>query len=278
MRMKCSVLGFTICLLAAACSSDPEGGGAGGTGGSGGQGAGGEDGCETVADPSVKDVTGRWAYLEVGSQLTKAPAFAEPFHTVIVSVLILDQTQTGEDVAITGEYCDHYTQDPDAAVHAVIPDAYRDALKPISRAGTFGADGRYHLAPLLEVVGAELADPTEDLPVEPDDPRVIDEDMDGQPGVTIRLTGLVDGEVYVIERKSTELEGVAVSPERLEGLLTFSSEQSVVASDPASIKNSTDATQTLPDQDACNSHFRMVRIAADADCASVIAQIETLFP
>ncbi|MCC6551600.1 MAG: hypothetical protein IT372_01090 [Polyangiaceae bacterium] len=272
------VLGLSLCVAAAGCGSDDAGTGGAGGGGQGGAGGQGADGCDGTADPSVTDVTGRWAYLEVGSQLIQAPAVGDPFHNGIVSLLILEQTQTGSDVAVTGEYCDHYTHDPDAVVHAVIPAAYLSALKPVTRTGTFSG-GAYHLAPLAEVVGAALAAPdTEDLPVAPDDPRVIDEDSDGKPGVTIALTGLIDGEVYAVERKKTELDGVAASPDRIEGLLTFSSEQSVLASDPASIKSTTDATQSYPDPEPCNSYFRMVRIPDTADCATVKQDFATLFP
>jgi hypothetical protein len=278
--MISGVLGAILALSSAACGSDTAGsGGAGGSGpGAGGSGAGGADGCAKTVDPSLTDVTGRWAYLEVGSQLIQAAGFAEPFHNRIVSVLLLDQTQTGEDVAVTGEYCDHYTEDPDSVVHAVIPDAYHAALKPVSRTGAFGADARYTLSELREVVGATLADQDEALPTEPDDPRVIDEDMDGHPGVTIRLTGLVDGEVYVVERKTTAADGVAVSPDRIEGLLAFTSEQSVVDADPASLKDTTAASESLPDPEPCNSYFRMVRVPDGTDCASVNADFDTLFP
>jgi hypothetical protein len=273
--------GLLVGLLGLGCGSDPAGGGgAAGSGGTGG--AGGEDGCEVTADPSVTDISGRWAYLEVGSQLVQAPGFADPFHNRIISVLLLDQTQSGEDVTVSGEYCDHYTEDPDSVVHAVIPDAYKDSLKPISRTGTFAESGgslRYMLPVFYEVAGATLTDvATEDLPVDPTDPRVLDEDGDAKPGVTIRLTGLVDGEVYVVERKSTAADGVAVATDRIEGLLDFTSEQSVLASDPASLKDSADATQTSTDPALCSSYFRMARVPDTADCAYVNAEKDTLFP
>jgi hypothetical protein len=272
--------GLAVALLGLGCGSDPPSGG--GAGGAGGQGTGGREGCDVTADTSVTDVSGLWAYLEVGSQLIQAPGFADPFHNRIVSVLLLDQTQTGTDLAVTGQYCDHYTEDPDSVVHAIIPAEYKASLKPISRTGTFAESGgslRYTLPAYHEVAGATLTDvASEDLPVDPADPRVIDEDGDGNPGVTIRLTGLVDGEVYVVERKSTALDGVAIAADRLEGLIAFTSEQSVVASDPASLKTTTDNTQTFADMEVCNSYFRMVRVPAGTDCAAVNAQKDTLFP
>ena len=37
------------------------------------------------------------------------------------------------------------------------------------------------------------------LPGEADDPRVVDADSDGNPGVTVQVRGLIDGEVYMVQ-------------------------------------------------------------------------------
>jgi hypothetical protein len=231
----------------------------------------------------VTDVSGTWALRVIGSSLIQAPGFGEPFHTRIVSVLLVDQTQNGEAVSVSAAYCNHYTEEDDVApVHAVIPDAYRDSLAVLMRDGTFApGDGglRYRLPRVFEVSGATLADPaTEALPTAPDDPRLVDQDMDGNPGVTIVLTGLVDGQVYAAERRSTDLDGVAVSADRLVGLVAFTSEQSVVDADPPSLKDTVGTSEQLPDPEACNSTFEMVRVPDTADCAWVRDQEAMLFP
>jgi hypothetical protein len=282
--MRYGAVGLVLGLLVLGCGSDPAGGGggAGATGQGGGGGAGGADGCNAEAAPEVTDVSGTWALRIVGSQLVQAPGFGEPFHTRVVSVLLVDQTQTGEDVSMSAAYCDHDSEEDEIApVHAVIPDAFRDTLTPVMRSGTFapGEGGlRYRLPRLVEVSGVTLADPaTEALPTAPDDPRLVDQDMDGNPGVTIVLTELVDGAIYVVERRSTELDGVATSAERLEGLVAFTSEQSVVDSDPPSLKDTVGASEQLPDPEPCNSVFEMVRVPDTADCVWVRDQGATLF-
>lgn len=251
------------------------------TGSAGTGGAGGESpGCAPTAAPDVTDVSGTWAYRAIGSQLTQAQGL-QPFHTRIISVLLITQQQNGDAISLQGTYCDHYTEDPDAIVHAVIPDSFREALAPVTREGTFAASEgglRYKLGPLYEVVGAELDDPTQDeLPTDPADARVVDQDEDGHPGMTLQLQGLIDGSVYVVERKRTELDGVAVATSRIEGRLGFASEQSVLDTDPPSLKPSTAASRTYPDPEECNSTFVMVRTPDDADCAWIKDRADTLF-
>lgn len=282
--MRTIVLAGLLASSLLGCGSDDPagGGGAGATGGDqGGGGGGAAPDCAPVASPEVTDVSGRWAYRAVGSQITR-PQGLSPITTRIISVMLFEQQQSGDAITASGTYCDHYTEDPGALVHAVIPESYLDALEDVTREGTFaaGSDGgrRYQLARLYEVVGAELADVVEDeLPTDPEDERIIDQDGDGHPGVTVRLNGIIDGEVYVAERKWTELDGVAVSADRIEGKLRFVSEQSKLAADPSSLEGMLAGATSSTDPEECNSTFQMVRVPDEADCDWIVEQADTLF-
>lgn len=276
------LLGLTVAALLSACGGD-DGGSGGGGGSTTGQGGGGTGGgamsCDPAAAPEVTDVTGRWAMLVVGAQLVQAPGFVEPIGNRIISVLLVTQTQAGDAVSMSAEYCDHDTESDEVLAGAAIPDAYRDSLQPVTRTGTFaeGTGGRrYHLDTLVEVAGASITDATSPLPTDPTDPLVTDQDMDGNPGITIELTGL-SGSVYAVERRITEMNGVAVSADRIEGLVTFSSEQSVLGADPASIADTVAMTQRSTDPDTCHSYFTMVRVADTDDCVAINAQGRALF-
>ena len=125
--------------------------------------------------------------------------------------------------------------------------------------------------------GDELADPaTDPLPTDPTDPAVVDQDADGKPGMTLRLTGLVDGEIYVVQRGYTAASGAAESADEVRGHVDFVSEQVILESDPTSIKDL--ASQAATDTTPCASFFRMKRLDAGSDCAFVIASFATLFP
>lgn len=262
--------------------SDTEGSGAttGTTSGSTGSGGSSATSCEPEGAADVPDVSGLFAYYEVTSRLVVVPGFSDPFHTRVVTLLLVDQTLTGQDVAFNAEYCDHYTEDPDLAVHVVIPKAYTDSLPPFTRPGTYAKTGgayRLALPELYQVEGATLADPVnEALPTAPDDPRVVDQDSDGKPGLTLRLTGLVDGEIYVVQRGFTKVDGGPQSADELKGPVTFESEQVILASDPPTIKDL--ASQATTDNTPCASYFRMVRVPAGSDCTYVNDNFATLFP
>jgi hypothetical protein len=245
-----------------------------------GTGGGGSTSCEPSGAPDVPDVSGRFALEQVTSQIVVLPGFADPFHTRVVSVLLGDQTQNGETVALSAAYCDHHAEDPDLIVHVIIPDAYTASLAPVMRSGTYakGPSGyRYHLPKHYELEGVVLDDPVNDaLPVDPADPRVVDQDGDGKPGMTLRLTGLIDGEIYSVQRGFTELDGGPLDADAFEGTITFASDQVVVASDPASLKDQEQSSSV--DTAPCSSYFRMARVPDGSDCAYVMSQVETLFP
>ncbi|AKT42736.1 hypothetical protein [Chondromyces crocatus] len=259
------------------CSSDDDGGAGGNTGegGSGGEGGGTVE-CSPDPDTSVTDVSGTWALLQVGSMQVQAQGFAEPFTNRIVDLLLVVQTQSGDKVTMNAQYCDHFTEDPDSVVKATIPEAYRNSLMPVVRVGTF-VDGRFEMPELVEVVGAGLSSSSEALPTTPDDPRVLDQDADQKPGVTILLSGFVDGEVHVVERKKTTLAGVALAADQIEGTTAFSSEQSVVDAIPQSLMAQVSSSEQSSDPEVCNSYFKMVRVEASTDCATLRAQRDTLF-
>jgi hypothetical protein len=281
-----AALAFAFLVSGCSSGSDPDpsssstGMASGTTGGAGG-GGGGEVSCEPDGAADVPDVAGRFAYHEVTSRLVVAPGFADPFHTRVVSVMLVDQTQAGEAIGFDAQYCQHYTEDPDAAVHVIIPEAFVAGMPPFSRTGTYVAAGGSHtyaLPKFYQVQGVTLGDvPNEALPTAPDDPRVVDQDADGKPGMTLRLTGLVDGELYVVQRQYTEiLDGGPVSADALKGPVGFVSEQVILESDPPSLKDL--ASDATTDPSHCVSYFEMARVPDDADCAYVNENFATLFP
>jgi hypothetical protein len=281
----------TLAALAlAACggSDDPAGnGGAGGSGGSPSGGTGGGGGssasCEVTADESAPaDVSGQWAMLDVAARLAQAPTFPEPIPNRAVTLSLLEQTQDGQALTVAGEVCDHWVNDPDdALVRTLIPDGYLTALPPFTLTGTYtvadDGTGSYRLDEYVQLIGMELDDPKGDpLPTEASDPAVFDEDEDGNPGVTVFLNGVVQGDIYVVSRRISEVEAWVTAEGRIDGQLLFDAEERVVASEPGSIKEL--GTVVSPDPDECKSTVTLVKLDADADCASVSERYEELFP
>lgn len=279
-------LAIAACVLCA-CSSGNSGdnngtggSGSGGSGGTGGSGGGIPSLCvSSTPAQDVKDVSGHWAFREVGSQLVQAPGFTTQFHTSVTSLLLVDLTQSGKDVTMKASYCSQ-TVDTDSVVKTVLPDAFVKALAPYTRHGTYevtGGVGHFKLPDFIEVLGCNLASPAQDaLPTDPTDSRVFDQDKDGKPGMTVKLTGLIDGEAYVVQRTTSSFDGAAVTKDKLQGKVGFKSEQIILDSQPSTIKNA--SPKGSVDPEACNSNFDAARLPAGADCQYIISNADTLFP
>ena len=217
----------------------------------------------------------------VASRYVPATGLTTAFYTRTDSVLLASVTQTGTDITITAAYCDQVADtDSTALAYVIIPDSYVKSLKPFVGTGTYamgsaGAD--VLLVPnIVEVQGATLTNPASDpLPTDPNDPAVIDQDQDGNPGITIKLGGIVSGDLYVVQRQKSDLTGIAVSSDRIEGQYGFTSEQNILASNPTTLK--TLAAQTaITDPNLCASTFVMARVQSAWTCTDVNANT-TLF-
>ncbi|MGD0045277.1 MAG: hypothetical protein ABSE84_33575, partial [Isosphaeraceae bacterium] len=156
--------------------------------------------CASAAGAaSVTDLSGTWVLETIGAQTVTAPTYANPFHIKSIGVILIQVIQTGNDVTLAGNYCDRVEQDdPNDPAQVVIPDAWRLTPWPVQRSGSFAPDESGQLTltlpTLIEVVGARLANPACDaLPTDPNDPRLVDDDNDGLPGITIGLKGLISG-------------------------------------------------------------------------------------
>ncbi len=262
---------------------DGEGGeitGGGGGGGvpvpEGGPGIGEEICAEAAPAVPVDDISGRWAYLEVQTQIVQAPAIADPFQNVVVTAVLLDQTQDGDSVNGTGTVCHRHTDG--SVVSVAIPDRVIESIDPFPYTATYSADGSYVMDPVYLLLGYVPDDPTDvsELPASADDERVYDQDGDGNPGVTMVLSGLMDGQVYAVQWNRIAPAGATVAEDRIEGLLDFDLAEHVIGSDPALIAQLT--PEAFPDPEPCWSTFRMVRVPDEADCAWLEAELVTLFP
>ena len=107
------------------------------------------------------------------------------------------------------------------------------------------------------------------LPRAADDPSVVDWDRDGQPGATLGLAVPIapDGELHIVQRGRTVLEGRVTAPDRVEGRAVVALfEQAVIGARPAFLRGS---PTIVPDPGG--SRFVLERIGADGDCAAALA-------
>ena len=127
-------------------------------------------------------------------------------------------------------------------------------------------------------VGIELDDPAnEPLPADPSDPRIVDGDDDGKPGITvsIRVSDDLSGELYIARREIFAYEAFLREPDVLTGTVTDFSEQLVIgASDPIF---ATDANWAQH-PDLTKSPIVLRRVEPDWDCERLAAERDRLFP
>jgi hypothetical protein len=215
--------------------------------------------------PGVPDVSGIWAIRALATQIVTAPVVGS-LHPKSLFYMLVSLTQSGANIAADGSYCDRGEIDqPGSLATVVLPEAWAHTEKPFRRSGTLIADtngnARLNFPTLVELAGAVPGDGTDALPVDANDPRVLDEDHDGQPGITINLVGVVSGSLYVAQRQTTALTATQVAPGRFEGGLDFNSEQKMLGGSSSTLITLYSAAVSSPDPTPCASTFTMIKVA-----------------
>ena len=105
---------------------------------------------------------------------------------------------------------------------------------------------------------------------EPHAARIYDMDNDDVAGVTSIVSGAVNGEVYVIQRKTVTTSGVVLGPDRAIGLAVNTNELVQLGnSDPVIFDRQTEGSSG-PHPDPKRSWFAEERIDDDSDCDFVM--------
>ncbi|MBU1221042.1 hypothetical protein KKF34_05490 [Myxococcota bacterium] len=224
------------------------------------------------------NVAGLWAYLNVRSSLVNYPMIGL-VENDIKSYLLYNITQDGTTLNVEETACDIIIESTNTMVTTIIPDDFVDSMPIEMRTNELvkqGAGWAMHQPKYWVTQGVNLSDvENEELPAEPDDPRVFDQDGDGHPGLTVRLTGMLSGELYVVQRGWTILEPSVATEMRMEGLITWADQQVTLDADPASLKIN---PETNPNSNASRSYYIIVPVSAEMTCSELIEQAETLFP
>jgi len=229
--------------------------------------------------PAVPDLSGRWALLQVTSAIGTIPLLGERTRTAR-SLSLLDVVQDGIVVSALESSCMTRIDNGTSLVRTDIPDAFlasmpgslwTAAIKPSA------LDVGFTKPWSTSVLGASLENPeTGPLPTEADDPRVFDQDGDGKPGLTVHVAvmGLIQGDVYVVQRDRSRYTGSVVSGDAVEGLVEWTSEQSVLGASNAFLLA---GTASRPDPVSEHSYFVARRVGEDVTCAKLEEMAPTLF-
>jgi hypothetical protein len=191
------------------------------------------------------------------------------------------ETSDGEGYDVDVSPCGGWTF-PTPAGESIMPHETYQAAEVIG-APVITVDhelGTYAANDYLELWGiSDLPDPmSTPLPVdsaeaeaEPHASRIWDADDDGNPGMTSHIQGVAIGDVYFIQRRRFDWEGLVLSEDRLVGLTTSRPEKTVIGADNDLLNNQ---FTEGPHPDPKQAWFEQVRLADGAGCDDVIAAVE----
>lgn len=208
------------------------------------------------------EYSGTYVFLQQTVTVAEMPVLADVVATTR-AVSIQRLVQEGERLRGSGALCSLDLESTSSLVKMELPAAFRRSLPPVRiDAALTPKNGGwiFRQAPQTLVVGARLA-AGESLPTKPEDPRVVDQDGDGKPGVTVRVSGLVSGEIYLVQRSTSRLTG-ALRGAAFTGRIDFTNEQRVLDASLGVLK---DGPEAKPDPG--RSYFRLEKVADGTDCA-----------
>jgi hypothetical protein len=226
--------------------------------------------AQESGSPNLPDVSGMWAQKVVTTAISDVPIVGE-VTTQTISLQKVDIAQNGAKLELTTQVCSIDVNSSIDVIETHIPDRFVAAMGVGKRpAKLVERDGKiYLMAPRrTETLGVQLRDPkNEYLPTKKDDPRVIDQDKDGHPGVTVRVSGLIDGSLYIVHRGWDKLLGKIDPKGRIRGGVEWDLEQVVLDSTSVFLG---DPPNSRAHKDASKNFFRMKRLPDGADCNAIL--------
>ncbi len=216
--------------------------------------------------------------VQVMPAIASLPFFGDVELTTIATALV-DIEQQGTYLTLHNVYCFTDIQMDPPVVETHVPERFVSSLQPTSRTASLEeTEGGWSFfePSVTEVRGAVLADPEHDaLPVDALDPRVVDQDSDGHPGMTVQVAvaGLVAGDTYVVQRLQFSLAGRVVGPDTIAGSIAWSSEQNVLAASDDLLRM---PTTYRPHPDAARHVFVMRRVDDAWTCETTRERLPSL--
>lgn len=231
-----------------------------------------------VAEPVPvlgQEPVGRWAHYDVVAYED------DVLKTLIISYGFNDFTEVDGQIVDQSSFC-FSEQRTDQPIKTSLSDAATRAIQPppaVLEIDTVDGVLRVRRPPTPTPVGIRLEDPFNDpLPTDPNDPRIVDDDGDGKPGltVTIEVTPEFIGELYIARREIFAFEAFLTEPDLMTGVVTDDSEQLVLgASDPVFASSPANWGQY---PDLTKSPIILQRVDESWDCERLAAERDNLFP
>jgi hypothetical protein len=186
------------------------------------------------------------------------------------SVSLVEIKRDGEALIQTHKACDFRVLEDSKFIKMIFPEKFVAALAKHTYPLQFDKDAqgwRYRADLGVERIGYKSNGNETSLPTRIDDPAVYDWDGDGQPGATLKISIplLPDGELYVVQRGHSILNGRIVQTGRVEGNIeTRLFEQRVLGAWPGFLNQS---AEVQPDPK--ESRFILSQVTDGSNCESL---------
>ncbi|MBN1857777.1 hypothetical protein JW848_01070 [Candidatus Bipolaricaulota bacterium] len=215
------------------------------------------------------DLSGTWWEVQRFVDRAEMPIFGE-LRRETTAVMRVEIVQSGSQLVLKSSYCGAGVETAVPGLRMVFPEAFVRALVSGDRHARLEASDDSALLGFeqewyVEIRGATVADPLHDpLPESADDPRVVDQDGDGHPGMTVGvdLLGLIRGEVYVVQRVRYRLVGwVEPNGGSISGRIEWNDEQVVLGASSPLLR-----VESIGEAIWEESSFRFERAGAGLGC------------
>lgn len=217
--------------------------------------------------------SGTYVLLQEAVSVTELPILKDIVATVR-TVGIVELSHSKSRLKGEGKICQLKMDSSSSLIKTSFPPAFRRALPQVkvdARVTAEKSGVRFEQGWETVVLGARLKDPlSEGLPSEAKDPRVFDHDRDGQPGVTVAVSGFVSGKVYLVQRSSSRLSGMRVG-DGFSGRLKFQNEQEVIGASARMLNRDPGAVPDLK-----RSRFHLQRVRGPLSCEKAIEVAHSL--
>ncbi len=224
--------------------------------------------CLTTAgvtsEVQAGDFDGRWALLQSTTTVADVPVVGRIYATT-TALSLHDVVSTETRLRGGGTLCAVAIDSGTAFVRTILPPALRRILPvPTLDAELSVKEGKLALfqASSPVVLGARLERSGEALPTRADDARVLDQDEDGAPGVTVRVEGIASGDIHVVQRTWSRLDGLLLVDGTFGGVVRHGVAQSVLGATSPFLREPPSIAAV-----AGRSWFRLGRVDRNAGCA-----------
>ena len=223
------------------------------------------------------EISGRWAKLTHLESLSKVPILGEiSIETEVIS-LIEFRPNGSNGVEYREKTCSLRSNTLAGLLHTSYPRGLlRVITKPWTPAEVRSVDGDLvlDLPKAWSAYGYRPEQPGQASPHAAGDPRVIDQDRDGHPGVTVNTGGIVDGQLYAALLEWNESRGRVVSPDRIVGNVDWGTDLAVLGASSSMLRSQA-PTRPSPNPDA--NRFVMRRVPDNATCGALMSRAKALF-